>query len=237
MECPICDSWNKTPHSKRFTTPIPPSYAEDAMIVGYWLGLNQPMPSDPIRGLCEKHTKAILILVGQDKRNKRRTAPTTPPPPSKIPLSLVMASMQQQPQSIPQNTSLSQPAPAPSEPPSMPVVIPPNMEGLRASFLGVAQSCAAEYIKQHPEQGQATVFDPTRNPPDTQLVTQVPPDVLRQALMTIVQNTKDPEAAEFAAKVLDGNMTPPAPSEPPTSGAFPCPLCHRLVKPGEVHSC
>lgn len=208
--CVICDSWNETPHAKRFTTPIAPHCAEETMVIGYWLGTRQ----DATTSLCEKHRKSILAI---DAEKKRRSSPTTPPPP-RMPTDPPNVLPQVSPQNpkayvIPRNTGI-----LPSTPPT---------ETLRQSFLAIAQDCAAKYAKQHPLHQDS----------EKQMVTEVPHGVLRQALMTIVEHTNDPEAAQFAAQVLDGNAVPPVPSEPPSSETLSCPLCHKNVKPGEVHSC
>jgi len=233
--CLICDSWNKTPHAKRFTTPIPPHYAEEAMVIGYWLGTRQGV----VGTLCEKHKNAVLALDTQE--GQRRSAPTTPPPPRMpvIPGAPALALNITPPQNpkdsvIPRNTgSLQMPTTSPTGPATE------QETTLRKSFLAIAQGCATEYAKQHPALLQAQAFDPSLSP-EPELITQIPPDVLRLALANIAEHCKDPEAAQFAARVLDGSAIPPSsppPPEPTAPATIPCPLCHRNVKPGEVHSC
>lgn len=220
--CLICDSWNKTPHAKRFTTPIPPQYAEEAMVVGYWLGITQPLNAGQsvterftslIKGLCEKHMKAIVTLNGQVQK---RTAPTTPPP-SRIPLSQIMANRQAA--NSPENIAPSVPSVTPN--PTQPT----DIETLRSSFLDIAKACAAEFVKQHPALAQAQTVDPSLNT-EPELISQMPPEILRQALVQIAEHTNNPEAAKLAATILA--------HQPPT---FPCPLCNKNIKAGEVHSC
>lgn len=62
------------PHAKRWSTPIMPIYAEEALVIGYWLGTRKK----GIARVCEKHLKIIAAL---DEENEARTAPTPPPPP------------------------------------------------------------------------------------------------------------------------------------------------------------
>lgn len=266
MTCPICDNWNKTPHAKRFTTPIPPHYAEETMVIGYWVGVNQPSSQAE---LCEKHRTAFLVL-NKQVQSKKRTAPTLPPP-VRIPISQAMAVVQG---TIPRNeTTSSEPlpyaaplpignSPQPSpENPRTETAMPLDQTQLRKAFSNIAQTCAAEYMKQHPASAQAQAYDPSLNPAgeEKQLITQVPSTVLLRALMSIAEHSTDPDVAQFAARILDGTALPP-PSMPPPSyvnpdllsdppatvaGALaanvpitiPCPLCNKNVKPGEVHSC
>lgn len=246
MSCPICDNWNKTPHSKRFTTPIPPQYVEEGIAIGYWVGISQPPDTDPLKELCEKH-KGIVVALQKQTQLKKRNAPTVPPP-VRIPISQALAAAQEATRTV---------APAtPTIPRNTTLPTPPSEEGLRKSFLAIAQGCAAEYIKQQPAQA----YDPSLNPEreEKQLVTQVPAGILLQALMSIAQHSTDPDVAQFATRVLDGTALPPPSistpyvnpdllSDPPATVAgalaagnpitFPCPLCNKNVKPGEVHSC
>ncbi len=263
MTCPICDNWNKTPHSKRFTTPIPPQYVEEGIAIGYWAGISQPSDTDPLKELCDKHRGVVTALQKQNQF-KKRTAPTLPPP-VRIPISQAIAAAQ--------GTTGTAPPVAPTIPRNTTLPTPPSEEGLRKSFLAIAQECAAEYTKQHPAsaqaqaiatrvaQAKAQAYDPSLNPEEEekQLITQVPAGILLQALMSIAQHSTDPDVAQFAARVLDGTALPPPPLPPPSyvnpdllsdppatvAGAlaagnpitFPCPLCNKNVKPGEVHSC
>jgi len=242
--CPICDNWNQTPHAKRFTTPIPPQYAEEAMIIGFLLGIRQG--TKPVT-LCAKHQKEIVKLDGQFQR---RTAPTTPPPPPpRIPMSQVLASKAGRTPAVNADLLSDPPATVAGAIAGGAVPKPPELSGLRQSFSNIAQSCAAEYIKQH--SGPQT-FDPKLNndnpsivvalpnpESDKQLITEVPPDILRQALRSIAEHSDDPEVAQFAARVLDGTaMPPPQPStQSLPAGTIPCAICKQPVKPGEVHAC
>lgn len=220
-KCPICDSWEKTPHAKRFTTPIPPAYAEEAMVIGYWLGIRQP---DSSKDLCKKHGELILAL---DKQQKKRTSPTIPPPPSRTPISQIMGNKSQ-----PAATE-NQPAVASAE--------------LRNSFLAIAQSCATEFLKQHPSlpkvlpiQGTEATTPSTENttPPveNAPSVPSVSPATLQQALQNIIEHSNDPNAVAYATGILNGDITIPSPTPPPP-GSIACIVCHKYVLPGEVHTC
>jgi hypothetical protein len=228
-KCLICDSWQSTPHAKRFTTPIPPHYAEEALITGYWLGSRQGVTA----ALCEKHKAAILAL-------DRRAAPTTPPPPPPSPSMNPPAPMQT-PKHVETSDWLVTAMSPPKAEPAQPWTTQKNwqarieqainetaaaattgnnpIEALRKSFLTIAQSCATEYVRQ-------------------QILSN--PTVLQQALQHIAETSNDPDAAQFAARVIDGTASPPsAASEtsPTETKEFPCPLCNKLIKPGEVHAC
>ena len=243
--CLICDKWNETPHAKRYTTPIPPQYAEEAMVIGYWLGSRQGVTAT----LCERHKNAVLSL-------DRRTAPTTPPPPPMPQQTAIQRAIGAPAMPLQYAAPLpvgSNPQPSPQNPMGYQTetgpVMPLEQANLRRTFFGIAQTCAAEYAKQHPALVQAQAIaeaaakekacDPAET--DTQLVTNVPPDVLRQALADIAEHTTDPNVAQFAARVLDGTALPasipPPPAPTPQPGTIPCAVCHRPVKPGEVHAC
>jgi len=167
------------------------------------------------------------ILLAFDKQQKKRNAPTIPPPPPRMPISQVIANK------IAEQFPNVQPLPTDSSPLETSAAV----GELQKSFLAIAQSCAAEYMKQHPALSQTPPVQ-AKEPeaPTVQLETSIPPDVLRQALLNIAEHCSDPDAAQFAARVLDGSAVPPPP-QPPPPGTIPCAICHKYVLPGEVHSC
>lgn len=192
------------------------------MIIGYWLGIRQP---DSPKDLCKKHGELILTL---DKQQKKRTSPTIPPPPSRAPISQIMANKNQQ-----VTTTENQPAVASTE--------------LRNSFLAIAQSCAAEFLKQHPSlpkvlpiQGTEATAPSTENaiPPveNAPSVPSVSLTTLQQALQNIIEHSNDPNAVAYATGILNGDITIPSPAPPPP-GSIACIVCHKYVLPGEVHTC
>jgi hypothetical protein len=122
-----------------------------------------------------------------------------------------------------------------------------SQETLRNNFMAIARSCATEFLKQRgtpPNQPEATTDNSAPANVEDKDKNETIINNLQQALFTtqralldIAQHSTDPEVAQFAARVLDGNTLPSPPPEPLPPGMIPCAVCHKGVIPGQMHTC
>ncbi len=182
------------------------------LVVGYWLGVVHGNSQ-----LCQRHL-AIAKALNEQENQRRRIAPTVPPPSPIQPIQPIQPAQPIQPIQ-----------PAQSIQPTQPI----------QSFEELQKKLKDKAVQQAKAFGQNPITEETI----TQYISQIPPALLRVALKHIgLTNEQEPLDNPTVQPSVPPPYPTPKPSQDPTDNntsktPLPCPLCHRMVKPGEVHSC